>query len=497
MSAEVRSLDGRQVIWTPYPRQEIALTCPADEVMYGGAKGGGKSDYIIMAPFEQIALADRKFRATGLRQRGRAVLFRKNLKRLDELIMRSKELFPHLDPGMEKRADCGYFEAKKRWVFTSGFVFDFDHLDGPGDHEAYQGQEITALLFDQVEELPFEVYQYLCMQVRTKDDDMRKLLTVRCTANPGGKYASWVKNYFVSPAKQGNKIIVEEQKLSKGRTKKTTKAFIPARLSDNPSLDDDPDYEARLRKLPKHIQQMYLDGDWDVVIGSFFAEVLDPRTHYMPAFPIPASWEVKFGMDWGTVAPAACVFGTRDNDGNVYIIDEIYGPGVTGRRFAERFKKKLSLQRWSDAKKWEIDDLYGLLDYEAWSKRGEEGPTAAVSMQQAGMRLFKANKDVKAGIEQILERLSLTDGAPKIYIFEDRCPNLCRTLKELGADPREPDRYDTDGEDHLVDALRYLLIDWPMGTAPDNEKGDRDVERWMELSRKREHVRESDNSTGY
>jgi len=476
----------------------MALKCPVDELMYGGQKGGGKSDYIIMAAYEQMALADRKFRETGRRQRGRAVLFRKNLKRLDELIMRSKELFPHIDPGMAKRADCGYFEAKKRWVFTSGYVFDFDHLDGPGDHEAYQGQEITALLFDQVEEIEYDIYQYLGAQVRTKDDDMRKLLMIRCTANPGGKYAAWVKEYFVTPHKAGNKIISDVVALSRGRTKTITKAFVPARLSDNRYLDDDPAYEARLRKLPKHMQQMYLEGDWDTVVGAFFSELLVPRTHFMPSFPSPPSWEIKFGMDWGTVSPACVVFGTRDNDGNVYIIDEIYGPGVTGRLFAERFKKRLSNQKWSPSKKWEIDEMYGLLDYEAWSKKGEDGPTAAVSMINAGMRLFRANKDVKAGIEQILERLSLTDNAPKMYIFEDRCPNLCRELKTIAADPREPDRYDTDGSDHSIDALRYLLIDWPIGTKPEkDDKGDRDVERWLELSRRNENKRSPETSTGY
>ena len=490
----VTSLDGRDIIWTPQARQQIALTCPVDELMYGGAKGGGKSDYIIMAPYEQIALADRKYRATGRRQRGRAVLFRKNLKRLDELIMRSKELFPHLDPAM---GIDGWSKVDKRWTFSSGFIFDFDHLDGPDDHEAYQGQEITALLFDQVEEVPFHVYQYLSAQVRSKDDDMRKLLMVRCTANPGGKYGGWVKDYFVAPHRPGNRIITTEQKLSRGRVRSVTKAFIPAKLSDNKYLDDDPAYEAKLRTLPKHEQEMYLDGNWDVVIGSFFAGVLDSKKHFMPAFPVPPSWEIKFGMDWGTVKPACCLFGTRDNDGRVYIIDEIYGPGVTGRQFAERFRKKLANQQWSPERKWEIDDMYGLLDYATWSKHGEEGPTAAASMQAEGMRLFKANKDVKAGIEQILERLSVTDGAPKLYIFADRCPNLVRELQTIGADPKEPDRYDSDGSDHAVDALRYLLIDWPIGMAVENEKGDRDVQRWMELSRRRDVLRSDESTTGY
>jgi hypothetical protein len=218
----------------------------------------------------------------------------------------------------------------------------------------------------------------------------------------------------------------------------------------------------------------------------------------MKPFPIPGSWEIKFGMDWGTVKPAAAVFGTRDNDGRVYIIDELYGPGGTGRLFAERFKKKLATQQWSTEREWGIDDMYGLLDTSTWSKHGAEGPTAAVSMQREGMRLFKANKDVKAGVEQILERLALVNGAPQMYIFADRCPNLVRELQQIAADPKEPDRYDSDGSDHAIDALRYLLIDWPIGMAVENKRGDEDVQRWMELARaQRGAERNEETTTGY
>lgn len=491
MDVAVKSLDGRTVVWEPRPRQKIALACPADEVMYGGAKGGGKSDYLLAAPAEQIALADAKFRATGKKQRGRAILFRKNLRNLDDLIQRSKELFPEIDPGAE------WLKQEKRWIFSSGYRFDFAHLDGPDDHEAYQGQEITALLFDQVEEIEQKVYQFLTAQVRSSDDDMRKLLMIRCTANPGGRHAAWVKDYFVAPCREGNKIISETQTLTRGRTRVTTRAFIPAKLSDNPYLDADGAYEANIRRLPAYMQEMYLDGNWDVVIGAYFAHLWNQRVHVIPSFPLPPSWEIKFGMDWGTVNPACCEFATRDNDGNVYFIDELYGPGVTGRRFGERILKKFETQKWSPARRWSVDDVYGLLDWEAWSKRGEEGPTAAVSMQQMGIRLFKANKNRAAGIEQWLERLTITDGAPKVFIFGDRCPNLARTLPQLMGNPKDPEDVDTDGEDHAWDAGRYLLMDWPIGTTPDNAKGDEDVERWLELARRRENSQRDESTTGY
>jgi len=498
----VASLDGRSVVWTPHPRQHIALTCPVDELLYGGAKGGGKSDFIIMAPYEQIALADAKYRATGRQQRGRAVLFRKNLKRLDDLIMRSKELFPGFDPTMTKKKGCGWNAEKKRWTFSSGYIFDFDHLDGPDDHEAYHGQEITALLFDQVEEIAFEVFQYLVANVRSKDEDMRKLLMVRATANPGGKHAKWVKDYFVSPHKPGNKIITDTIKLPSGRTRSVTRCFVPAKLEDNPNLYNDPQYEAALEKLPEHMRRMYRDGDWDVVIGSFFAGKIDARIHVIPPFPIPPSWTVGYGLDWGSTNPACAEFGTRDNDGNVYFIDEIYGPGVTGRTFAERFHKKLANQKWSPAKKWTSDEMYGLCDNQAFYKTGAEGPTAGESMVGAGMRLFEANKNRKAGIEQWLERLTLDAfGQPKVYIFEGRCPHLLAALQTIGANDKDPDDYDPKDSEHshAVDAGRYLLVDWPVGTTPENSKGDEDVLRWMELARQRDkiHGRERESVTGY
>ncbi len=496
----VRSFDGRRIVWTPSPRQQIALTCPVDELMYGGAKGGGKSDYLIMAPAEQIALAHEKHTKTGAQQRGRAVLFRKNLKRLDDLISRSKELFPSLDPQMLSKKGCGWNAEKKRWTFTSGYVFDFDHLDGPDDHEAYQGQELTAVLFDQVEEVSFEVYQYLCGQVRCKDPDMRRLLMVRCTANPGGRHAKWVKDYFVAPHRDGNKIIKDAMKLPSGREQTVTRCFVPAKLEDNPYLYGDGKYEATLEKLPEHTRKMWRDGDWDAVIGSFFAELFDYRKHVIDPFPIPPSWEVRFGMDWGSSAPAAALFGTRDNDGNVYIIDELYGPGITGRAFAERYFKKLAAQSWSPAKKWTADDMYGLLDAQAWAKTGADGPSAGDSMQAAGMRVFPAYKDRKVGIEQMKERLRLDAfGQPKIYFFKGRCPELVRSLQTIGAFKNDPEDYDKEDGDcsHACDGLRYLLVDWPVGTQPENAKGDDDVNRWMELARKRDQIRSNASLTGY
>jgi len=489
---EVLSAQG-QSIWAPNPRQDVALRCPAFELLYGGTKGGGKSDFLVVCDYDQIALAEAQYRLTGRKQRGRSVLFRKNLRNLEDLIQRSKEIYPEIDPGAE------WNKNDKRWTLSSGYRAEFAHLDGPDDHQAYQGQEITSAKFDQGEEIPFETYQFIVAQVRSKDPDMRQLLKVRVTANPGGKYGDWIKSYFIDKCPP-NRIVTEEMELRGGKKRATTKAFVPATLWDNPYLADDGVYESNLRKLPEHMQRMYLDGDWNVVVGAYFSHVWRKDIHVCRSFPISGAWEVKMGLDWGSTAPACVLWGARDNDDTVYIIDELYGPGHTGRRFGERVVKKFQDQQWSAERKWALDDVYGLVDYHAFSKHGAEGMSPGAGIMSWGVRLFDAIKDRAAGNEQVLERLlPRANGKPRLVIFEDRCPNLVRSLPNLRGSQKDPNDVDTDQDDHAYDALKYLLLDWPIRGDDKRNKQDADVERWMRIIRSRDRQREVDShmQTGY
>ena len=71
----------------------------------------------------------------------------RNVKNLADIIQRAEELYPVLDPGAKWNV------MEKRWTFTSGYKVDFAHLDGPNDHTGYNGQEITGIGIDQVEEI--------------------------------------------------------------------------------------------------------------------------------------------------------------------------------------------------------------------------------------------------------------------------------------------------------------------------------------------------------
>ncbi len=447
-----------------------------------------------MACVSQIELCHRKFIATKRKQRGRYIIFRKNVKNLSDIIQRAEEMYPIIDPGAKWNV------VDKRWTFTSGYRVDFAHLDGPSDHLGYNGQELTLVGIDQVEEIAEEVYLFLAMQVRSKDEDMRKLLAIRVTANPGGLHAAWVKRYFVEGCKPHNTIIKSTVVLRNGKKRDVTKAFVPATLYDNKYLATDGAYEATLLRLPEHLRRMYLEGDWDVVIGAYFSHVWNRDKHVIPSFSIPGHWEVGFGLDWGTTAPSCTLWGAKDGEGNVYIIDELYRPGITGRTYGEAMLKKLELQKWSVERKWGVKDMYGMIDRGAMAATGADssGPsTPAAGIQWCGWRIFPANKDRAAGNEQVLERLLVKPtGKPSLFIFGDRCPNLVRTIPALMADPHNPEDVDTNGDDHAFDTLKYLLMRWPVkGTRPKDKNGDQDVERWLAMAQRRKDMENAPGDT--
>ena len=411
------------------PQTEF-LAAPEKDVLYGGAAGGGKSYAMLVDP---LRYAHKKAH--------RALILRRSIPELRELIDKSRELYPQAFPG------CKFREVEKLWNFPSGAKIEFGFLERDADVYRYQGQAYSWIGFDEITHLPTEFgWNYLASRLRTTDSSIETYL--RCTANPGGVGAQWVKKRYVDPIDPNNSFIGKD-----GLSRK----FIPARLEDNPYLALDGRYEQMLKALPPVQRRQLLEGNWDVAEGAAFVE-FDPEVHIVSPFYIPIVWERVKGIDYGYASESCCLWGAVDrSDGTLVIYRELYRKNLTG----------LDLGR--IITEMEIEDPFsvqGVLDTAAWAKTGTTGPTVGETLQQLGHKLRRADKNRIQGKIQIHEYLKLQQsGRPRLQIF-NTCPNLIRELQSIPLSKTRPEDVDTNASDHAYDALRYLIMSRPRITDP-------------------------------
>ncbi len=422
----LRTVAEENVIFRPNdgPQTDF-LAASETDVLYGGAAGGGKSYAMLVDPLRYAH-----------RGAHRALILRRSMPELRELIDKSRELYPKAFPG------CKYKEVEKLWNFPSGAKIEFGFLERDADVYRYQGQAYSWIGFDEITHQATEFsWNYLASRLRTTDPEI--IPYMRCTANPGGVGAHWVKKRYIDPSPPN-----ESFQGSDGLIRK----FIPARLDDNPYLAGDGRYEQMLKALPPTQRRQLLEGDWDVAEGAAFTE-FDRNIHIIEPYEIPINWERIKGIDYGYASESACVWGAIDRDDNTLIIyRELYRKGLLATDLAYVISEM------------ELNDpmsVPGVLDTACWNRTGQTGPTVGETLVKAGHKLRRADKNRIAGKIQIHEYLKVQQsGRPKLQIF-NTCPNLIRELQSIPLDKSNPEDVDTHAPDHAYDALRYLIMSRP------------------------------------
>jgi hypothetical protein len=444
--------------WEPQPGpQSLAIAAHfVDEIMYGGARGGGKSDYLLGDFLQDVH--------QGAIWRG--IIFRRSYPELEELITRAKEIYIPLG-AVWKVSD-------KTFVFPSGATLKMRHVETEDDCNKYQGHQYTWIGWDELTNWPnLKSYKKLKACLRSAGNVPNK--RIRCSANPGGVGHHEVKAYFVDPAPKGMELIenVDEDGYV------TTKMFIPSRVYDNKKLlDNDPGYIARLREIGSpELVRAWLEGDWNVITGAYFPEFSTAK-HVLDPFEIPSHWLRFRSADWGTASPF-CVLWHAVSDG-FQVPNGPYIPSgalVTYREFYGWNGNPNQGLRWPASRvaantlKMEANEngkiTYGVIDPAAYKQDG--GPSVAESMAVGGVFYRKADNQRINGWNQVRERLCGEDGDPEVdngvgtpmwYVFKT-CVHIIRTLPAMQHDLDNPEDCDTDGEDHAPDALRYGFMSRP------------------------------------
>jgi len=451
-------INEQNVVFKPNSGPQTQFLAASErEVFYGGARGGGKSYAMLVDPLRYCS-----------RTHHRALLIRRTMPELRDLITHSQRLYSRAFPGAKWR------EQEKEWRFPSGAKIEFGYAENMTDVLRYQGQSYTWIGIDELPQYPSpDIYNFLRSSLRSVDPEIPVFM--RATGNPGNVGSSWVREMFVDPS-EPNKCFTININTPVGN-KSITRRFIPAKLQDNPYLMQTDDYYAMLASLPEIQRRQFLDGDWDAFDNSAFPE-FKKTTHVVEPFEIPKGWYKFRAADWGYSSPACVLWFAVDYDNNLWIYRELYTSKVTADIFAQ---KVLQLEKGEYIG-------YGILDSSTWAKRGDVGPSIAETMIKVGCRWRQSDRSPKSRINGKLEvhkRLAIKDKDPGIRVLSN-CRNLIRTLGSLPIDNNNPEDVDTKAEDHAYDALRYGCMSRPMHPGHLNR-----------LKEQTEEYLPSDNKFGY
>lgn len=407
------------------PKQYRFLKCTADEVLFGGAAGGGKSYAQLIDAFVYAV------NYPGSKQ----LILRRTLPELEKSLIR-------VSLGLYPRSVYKYNSNKHIGKFKNGSVIDFGYCDRENDVYQYQSAEYDVIRFDELTHFTEDMYIYLMSRIRGVNSYPK---SIKSSTNPGGVGHSWVKKRFIDVCVDGR---FEDEN--------GTREFIPAKVYDNHFLmNNDPEYLKRLQRLSEKDRKALLYGDWDIFDGQFFTE-FRRELHVVKPFVVPAHWKRYVAMDYGLDMLAAYLIAVDEHE-KAYVMREVYQSNLIISAAAAKVKELVA---------GEPVQLY-YAPPDLWNRRQDTGKSVAEIFLDNGIMLVKTSNNRESGWLNLKEWLNpYTDETgtetANLVIFEG-CTNLIRCLPALVYDKKNPNDVATEPHEitHAPDALRYFVSGRP------------------------------------
>jgi len=418
------------IAWQPHsgPQTE-ALARSEFEILYGGARGGGKTEAGLAWLLRDIAHPKYRF-----------LVIRRNEKDLSDWLDRARMFYAPVGAEIVGRPAV--------IKFPSGAMGKIGHLKDEGSYEQFMGHEYQRMLLEELTHIPKEErYLRLVASCRSTVDGLKP--QVFATTNPGSAGHVWVKKRFVS---NGN-CKPHFDSIS-GRSR----IFIQAKLTDNPTLmSKDPSYEAYLRSLPEKTRKAWLEGNWDVFEGQFF-DSWDQSIHVCEPFTIPSDWARYISVDYGYSAPSAVLWFAVSPQGTTYQYQELYLSGLTFESLRDEICGRSRGQKIECA----------FVDPALKAKTQGTGIVGleVLNSNKQNITFWPADNNRANGWGRLREYYRVrsdSKGHPYSWLqIFDTCRETIRTVPELTFDPIKTEDLDTDLDDHCADAQRYFVMGRPM-----------------------------------
>tara|TARA_Y100000310_G_scaffold218384_1_gene219657 strand:- start:4597 stop:5976 length:1380 start_codon:yes stop_codon:yes gene_type:complete len=373
--------------------------------------------------------------------------------------------------------------------FYNGSIITLNHCNQYRDVEKHRGSEFNVLLIDEGTHFTEEMYRFLRSRVRMSNmhevpEKYKELFPrIVMSCNPSGPGHFHIKSGWVDAAKP------EEIWQTKPEDGGFFRGYFPARLEDNKHLDKN--YADTLRGLgSKEMVRAFLEGDWNILAGSMFADCFSRDTHVLPHDWMDYNTENKVKImkvyrayDHGHTKPFAVLWCATLQE------DYVGQWGKKGDEVGQRTFKKDSIiflnemYGWTgtpdEGVKWSPHEVaeairdkesrfpFPVLPGPADSSIYDSDISVASDMSSLGVNFYPAEKRAGSRIrgwqkmrELLTNSLQKPPEKPGIYVSEN-CSNLIRTLLLVERDKVRFEDVDTTQEDHLLDAGRYFCLQVP------------------------------------
>jgi hypothetical protein len=435
-----------KIVYKPFAKQVRYHQSPAPYPLYGGSKGCGKSKALrfdCFIPCLQVP----KMKCLILR-RMKKEMQRSHLRFVPEECQALGAIFKPNEIG----AGVVHFPA-------TGSLVEFGHCTHENDIEQYLSAEYDRIEIDEIVTFTEDMYLSISTCARTTIPGLDPRVGGGTNPTTGKKHiGSWAKRRWITK----DLTLDEDEDYNPDDYD-----YVPALPTDNPYLNQEK-YRRQLNRLRPSMRAAYRDGDWDASEDGFFSEFRkvdrppdedgNPRLRHVVEFPwFPNSIPRHCGFDWGYMTDeGVCLWAVYADDGHLYVEDEFVFNGTTNERYivkeiAQQVAAK-NLARGLDVRRIYCDPKMD----------------AAEGHESVETKLQTFKKHVKAPCERG-ERDRVNgwarfrawlrnhpDGTPFLKVHP-RCKKLIRSIGEASVDEHNDEDLDTDGFDHPIDALRFLV----------------------------------------